>query len=119
MLRIIVVFKVWLCLLISIVIGVPSLYFVLRCISWINNKYRPNFDHLRERNRFTRAFAFIFGLLVVQGDLELVNLLIKIDIFNIFNPFFKDVWPVGPFQKIVSWPFVLLLAPGVWPVLSL
>ena len=57
------------CLFLSTAIGVASLYCVLRCISWINTKCQSNSsDRVCETNRFKRAFSFIFGLLVVQGN---------------------------------------------------
>ena len=60
--------QVWLCLLLSMVIGVASLYGIFVCIFWIDKKYRPNSpNRLLKSNLFIRAFDFIFGLVVAQG----------------------------------------------------
>ena len=60
--------QVWLCLLISVVIGVVSLYAVLRSVSGLTTDMKAFKQKIRnEFIRFQRAMMFILGLLILQG----------------------------------------------------
>lgn len=60
--------QVWIYLAFSVVIGVISLYAVLRCVSWIiDPKGMSKEEIVNEFTRFNKAMVFIFGLLVLQG----------------------------------------------------
>ena len=107
--------KVWLCLFIAIVIGGPSLYGVVCSIFWINKNYRPNSDRLPPQSyRFTKAFDFIFGLLVLQGDINLLKTDFKfiLIIFIDCRKFRKSGTPEK--STIVTWHFNRRLVFGLF-----
>jgi len=58
---------------ISLIVGVTSLYWVWRGISYFkrhsnsDEKEKKDTIYLEETNRFGRAIDFIFGLIVIQG----------------------------------------------------
>jgi len=64
--------QVWLFVLISLIVGVVSLYSLLRAMSWIqHSRFKTEDDgktnEMSESTRFNKALSFIFGLIVVQG----------------------------------------------------
>ena len=55
--------QVWLYLIISILVGVESLYGLFWCLSRMNNRQLKS----KNENRFEKALAVIFGNILLQG----------------------------------------------------
>ena len=67
-------FQVWFFVGISLIVGVTSLYWIWRGISYIKRRLdtinKDTDNIISETTRFQRALDFTFGLIVIQGKIN-------------------------------------------------